>query len=67
MATDEESTMSPEPSEEIPDEDAWAYTPEHLRRIAQAQDDIRADRVIRMTEDELVQFIFEHTGERPTP
>jgi hypothetical protein len=67
MATGEEPTLSPGPSEEIPDEDAWAYTPEHLRRIAQAQDDIRADRVIRMTEDELVQFIFEHTGEKPTP
>jgi hypothetical protein len=67
MATGEEPTLSPGPSEEIPDEDAWAYTPEHLHRIAQAQDDIRAGRIIRMTEAELVQFIFERTGEKPTP
>lgn len=52
-----------EASPEIAAEDAWAYTPEHLRKVEQAEEDVRAGRVVRMTEHELEQWITEHTDD----
>jgi len=46
----------------IPREDAWAYTPEHLAQIEQADADARAGRIVRMTECELEQFIADRTN-----
>lgn len=46
----------------IPREDAWAYTPEHLAQIEQADADARAGRIVRMTERELEQFIADRTN-----
>lgn len=61
---DKRSDMQPEIV--ISDEDAWAYTSEHLAQIEQAQADIRAGRVRQMSEKELIQFIEERTGEKRT-
>lgn len=36
-----------------PDEDAWAYTPEHRARVAEAMADVEAGNVLHLTEDEL--------------
>ncbi len=46
----------------IPRDDAWAYTPEHLAQIEQADADARAGRIVRMTERELEQFIADRTN-----
>ncbi len=46
----------------IPREDAWAYTPEHLEQIEQADADARAGRIVHMTERELEQFIADRTN-----
>lgn len=43
----------------IPREDAWASTPEHLRRVEQARRDAREGRTRRFTEDELEQLATE--------
>ena len=37
----------------LPREDAWAYTPEHRRRLQQAHRDSREGRVRQLTESEL--------------
>ena len=37
-------------------EDAWAYTPEHRARLAQAHADSREGRVWRMSEEDLIAF-----------
>jgi len=37
-------------------EDAWAYTPEHRARLAEAHRDSRAGRVRRMTESQLAKL-----------
>lgn len=46
----------------IPREDAWAYTPEHLEQIEQADADVRAGRIARMTERELEQLIADRAN-----
>ena len=44
------------PVESPDDEDAWAYTPEHLDRVARALSDSREGRVRRMTEEQLEEL-----------
>lgn len=39
--------------------DAWAYTPEHRRRLAQAHRDSREGRVRKLTESELERLVRE--------
>ena len=43
----------------IPAEDAWAYTPENLRKLEAALADVREGRVIRPSKGELAQMIAE--------
>ncbi len=52
-----------ESNPEISEGDAWAYTPEHLRKVEQVEEDVRAGRVVRMTEHELEQWIAEHADD----
>ncbi len=40
----------------IPREDAWAYTPEHLAKVARAQEHTRAGRTIDTSPEELQQM-----------
>ena len=37
-------------------EDAWAYTPEHRKRLARAHEDSRKGRVRQLTEEELAKL-----------
>jgi bifunctional DNA-binding transcriptional regulator/antitoxin component of YhaV-PrlF toxin-antitoxin module len=37
----------------VPRDDAWAYTPEHRRRLARAREDVARGRVRQMSEREL--------------
>ena len=37
----------------VPAEDAWAYTPEHMARVANARAQATAGQVFQLTEDEL--------------
>lgn len=41
------------PSVLIPREDAWAYTPEHLQRVARARAQVRADEMSEWVPNEL--------------
>lgn len=45
----------------IPREDAWAYTPEHLRRLERARRDTAEGRIRQLTEGELERLIGERT------
>jgi AbrB family looped-hinge helix DNA binding protein len=49
----EDGRMVVRPAVVIPREDAWAFTPEHLARLARARADAAAGRVERLTESEL--------------
>ena len=40
-----------------PDEDAWAYTPEHLALVERAREDGRAGRVYRLGRSDLERLI----------
>ena len=40
------------PSEQIPEEDLWAYRPEHLRQVERARADVRAGLVRSWLPDE---------------
>jgi bifunctional DNA-binding transcriptional regulator/antitoxin component of YhaV-PrlF toxin-antitoxin module len=42
---------------EIPAEDAWAYTPEHIQRVKRAEADIRRGRVFTLTEEDLKRLL----------
>lgn len=48
---------------DIPEEDEWAYTPEHLRRLERALQDSREGRVRRLTEVELDQLVARKADE----
>lgn len=37
-------------------EDAWAYTPRHRKLLAKARADIRAGRIYKMTEEQLMEL-----------
>lgn len=52
----EHDTIILRPALDVPDEDAWAYTPEHRRLLAQARRDAREGRVYRLTESELARL-----------
>ena len=41
----------------VPAEDAWAYTPEHIARVKQAEAEADAGNVIRMSPDELRAYL----------
>jgi bifunctional DNA-binding transcriptional regulator/antitoxin component of YhaV-PrlF toxin-antitoxin module len=43
----------------VPQEDAWAYTPEFRRQLAEALRDVREGRVRQLTEAELEQIADE--------
>ena len=53
-ATDDGVTM-----QAIPEEDAWAYTPEHLQRVAQALQEVREGRGFQLSPAELERIIQE--------
>ena len=40
----------------IPREDAWAYTPEHMAKVARARADARAGRAVDVSAEELQQL-----------
>jgi bifunctional DNA-binding transcriptional regulator/antitoxin component of YhaV-PrlF toxin-antitoxin module len=42
---------------DVPQEDAWAFTPEHRRLIARARLDAREGRVYRLSELDLMPFV----------
>jgi bifunctional DNA-binding transcriptional regulator/antitoxin component of YhaV-PrlF toxin-antitoxin module len=46
-----------------PDEDSWAYTPEHRARLAKARAEAAAGQILQLTESELRKRI----GLRPRP
>ena len=48
------------PAEEVPEEDAWAYTPEHLERVERARQR-PLDQDQRLTEQDLERLL---SGER---
>ncbi len=50
------------PAVVIPREDAWAYTPEHLRRVARSMADVQEGRTRRLSEDDLIRL----TGDADT-
>ncbi len=41
----------------IPAEDAWAYTPENLRRLEAALADVQEGRVLRLSKGELARML----------
>jgi len=43
----------------IPEEDAWAYTPEHLQRVAQALQEVREGRGFQLSPADLERIIQE--------
>jgi AbrB family looped-hinge helix DNA binding protein len=49
----EDGKMIARPGFVVPAEDAWAYTPEHLERLARARADAAAGRVLQVGPDEL--------------
>lgn len=44
----------------IPEEDAWAYGPEHVRDVKRARRDAQEGRVRSLSKGELEQLVAEH-------
>jgi len=54
-----EDTLILRPAVVVPREDAWAYTPEHLRLLEQARQDAREGRVQRLDKADLERRLAE--------
>ena len=44
------------PAIDVPEEDRWAFTPDHRRLVAQARRDAQEGRVYQVTESELARL-----------
>lgn len=63
----EDDRITLRPTRVVPAEDTWAYTAESIASIRRALQDIRAGRVYRLSEEDLLGGRFPHRGGKRRP